>query len=162
MSCSCYYNIVYFCVISYKPLSIVRIPHSPLINLFHTLAFPTPKHVTSPTPVTTTRRIGTKRVDIVIPFSFVLLYHRILEVINEYKLIGSVSLVYFRFRFTTSGQFRENAVLLCIRLQSHNWWQTALQLIPLPNWCSKEKEMGWEMQVGAFLYVCIVIEKKSI
>lgn len=76
--------------------------------------------------------------------------------------IGSVSLVYFRFRFTTSGQFRENAVLLCIRLQSHNWWQTALQLIPLPNWCSKEKEMGWEMQVGAFLYVCIVIEKKSI
>ena len=47
--------------------------------------------------------------------------------------IGSVSLVYFRFRFTTSGQFRENAVLLCIRLQSHNWWQTALQLIPLPN-----------------------------
>ena len=87
MLCSCFYNIVYFCVISYKPLSILRIPHSPLINLFHTLAFPTPKHVTSPTPVTTTRRIGTKRVDIVIPFSFVLLYHRILEVINEYKLI---------------------------------------------------------------------------
>lgn len=52
----------------YKPLSLIlRIPHlSPLIRLFHTLFFPIPKHVTSPTPVTTTRRVGIRRAGSVI------------------------------------------------------------------------------------------------
>lgn len=61
----------------YKPSSLIlRIPHlSPLIRRFHTLFFPIPKHVTSPTPVTTTRRAGIRRAGSVILSGVLLLQH---------------------------------------------------------------------------------------